>query len=495
MVPSQSNPPISLGQSQEKVPQSDGKRKRKKKVVSDMLSLDDDDVIYASSGAHRNKIRTGTSSGLRRSASLPDGKIVSHKTLPPRTLCDKALSSTNNLLKPLPLNLMKSATSSQVEPQDKCFLSSHFKNSSTEKSSKKNTSEVASTSNQVNILTMNLTKSDISEEMSQNIVASNKARFRRSISEIVATITAKKQREFKMETFDGTTEDIHSNKGVSKSIAQTVAFSPKKQSHRLSIAGKADLEETSDFQFVFEIKNAHRECAEESKKIWVCDVCDLRYHHALSLKRHYLRNHINHKYLSKADIDLCKTTNSSADVEADADPDADDPENDESSTTGQVVEEAIADDKSDLQHNHTKAEVVEEPDSLSSDNTKELEIEDKRNKESNAQKETEMLQCTSETEPHRIPFSCQGVSGVEDAFRCFLCVQLFPSVERLKQHIQNDAHRYKGDKQFGCERCNQRFRFQHNYLHHLESHGPSGGECYFFMSFFALKVVKYILCF
>lgn len=40
--------------------------------------------------------------------------------------------------------------------------------------------------------------------------------------------------------------------------------------------------------------------------IYRCDICDSAYNHAFSLKRHYLNVHINHRYLSKKDIDDCQ---------------------------------------------------------------------------------------------------------------------------------------------------------------------------------------------
>ena len=39
--------------------------------------------------------------------------------------------------------------------------------------------------------------------------------------------------------------------------------------------------------------------------VYTCDICHGIYKHKFSLKRHYLRNHINYRYLSKADIFNC----------------------------------------------------------------------------------------------------------------------------------------------------------------------------------------------
>lgn len=57
-------------------------------------------------------------------------------------------------------------------------------------------------------------------------------------------------------------------------------------------------------EFLFELKN-HHVIRKDNKKLYKCDICMGLYKHMFSLKRHYLRNHINYKYVSKADITNC----------------------------------------------------------------------------------------------------------------------------------------------------------------------------------------------
>ena len=58
-------------------------------------------------------------------------------------------------------------------------------------------------------------------------------------------------------------------------------------------------------EYVFKLEKHHLLSKEKGKKAFVCDICQGLYQQVFSLKRHYLRNHINYKYISKADIDNC----------------------------------------------------------------------------------------------------------------------------------------------------------------------------------------------
>lgn len=57
-------------------------------------------------------------------------------------------------------------------------------------------------------------------------------------------------------------------------------------------------------EYNFELKK-HHVVTEKGKKLYKCDICLGLYKHMFSLKRHYLRNHVNYKYLSKSDMTNC----------------------------------------------------------------------------------------------------------------------------------------------------------------------------------------------
>lgn len=58
-------------------------------------------------------------------------------------------------------------------------------------------------------------------------------------------------------------------------------------------------------EFHFQVKSFHIVNARPGKRQFKCDVCTGMYQHAFSLKRHFLRTHVNYKYLSEADITNC----------------------------------------------------------------------------------------------------------------------------------------------------------------------------------------------
>ncbi|KAH7958740.1 hypothetical protein HPB49_004396 [Dermacentor silvarum] len=65
--------------------------------------------------------------------------------------------------------------------------------------------------------------------------------------------------------------------------------------------------EIRDGEFQFQVQSFHIVTvnARQGKKQFKCDVCTGTYQHAFSLKRHFLRTHVNYKYLSEADITNC----------------------------------------------------------------------------------------------------------------------------------------------------------------------------------------------
>lgn len=63
--------------------------------------------------------------------------------------------------------------------------------------------------------------------------------------------------------------------------------------------------EVRNGEFQFQIQSLHIVNARQGKKQYKCDVCTGTYQHAFSLKRHFLRTHINYRYLSEADITNC----------------------------------------------------------------------------------------------------------------------------------------------------------------------------------------------
>ncbi|XP_076365516.1 uncharacterized protein LOC143254349 [Tachypleus tridentatus] len=76
---------------------------------------------------------------------------------------------------------------------------------------------------------------------------------------------------------------------------------------------KTNIEKKKEYQF--HMQPQHTVNGKQGKKQYRCDICAGIYRHAFSLKRHFLRNHINYKYLSDSDIANCSiNVNSLKDV-------------------------------------------------------------------------------------------------------------------------------------------------------------------------------------
>lgn len=58
-------------------------------------------------------------------------------------------------------------------------------------------------------------------------------------------------------------------------------------------------------RFLFQLEPVHQMKLSDGQKLFVCDICSGVYQRCFSLKRHYLRSHINHRYLTERDISNC----------------------------------------------------------------------------------------------------------------------------------------------------------------------------------------------
>ena len=57
--------------------------------------------------------------------------------------------------------------------------------------------------------------------------------------------------------------------------------------------------------YQFDLKPYHVVKSRVGRKVFKCDICSGVYRHSFSLKRHYIRNHINYIYVSKTDLLNC----------------------------------------------------------------------------------------------------------------------------------------------------------------------------------------------
>lgn len=416
-----------------------GKRLRKKKEMgTDMLSLDDQDVVFASSGLHHNRIRNGTSiGGLRRSTSLPLSRFQEQ----PKVKAQPCVVA------PAPIRTLVSSCQ------------------------------------QTDTLSINVVKVCMFEPAVQQCPLPKCVPLqgkKRTINQIIDSLKISKEIA---NISDNLMQGSH--RTVDKSVIIGNAGRPSSastvSSRRSSLVGTAeDMEEQlrTNYQFLFKILDYHRagSTVENKHYKYQCNICQgTLYHTAISLKCHFIREHINHKYLSKDDINLLSRVQAKSreNIEADVDPDADEPVVFKCSgllsctlEDPDIKKVSYVDPVFDKSTNVGSSIKNEELLDFNQENEKEP-----PSREANNTREEEEENLTSIPLDGKITFSFQGMDGVSDAVRCSLCVQLFPNVHKLQQHLDRDSHRSKSDKQFGCDRCGMRFRFHHNFQHHMETHG------------------------
>ena len=73
-----------------------------------------------------------------------------------------------------------------------------------------------------------------------------------------------------------------------------------------SASRSSSIAETDKYQF--DLRPHHVVKSRIGRKVFKCDICMAVYRHAFSLKRHYIRNHINYTYVTKGDLQNCQIT-------------------------------------------------------------------------------------------------------------------------------------------------------------------------------------------
>lgn len=158
-----------------------------------------------------------------------------------------------------------------------------------------------------------------------------------------------------------------------------------------------------NFEYQFQLRQYH---IVKGQKLFKCDICAGTYRYAFSLKRHFLRNHINYKYLSKADISNCN------------------------------INVSLISDNYKRLNNNNEQEIIKEK-SLFNESSNTL------------------------TENSQIMFP--------SLYSCYLCWEYFHNKTDLKNHIENHSVIVK-QKEFKCDKCEIKFTLKKNLLRHLAGH-------------------------
>lgn len=194
-------------------------------------------------------------------------------------------------------------------------------------------------------------------------------------------------------------------------------------------------EEDEEFYYFFETRQCNV-IENKGTKLYKCDVCKGVYRYAFSLKRHFLRNHINCKYLSEADISNCMINVVQQDMVAKRQP------------TGRRA---------------------------------------KLNSSSPANNR-------ASSKPQ---FVSNSVSRSE-LYRCSLCSELFDYIEDLVEHTHHHmtsppsvASMVPVKTQLVCSTCNMKFTYKQNFIRHQAVHsGERPFQCEFCFRTFPTQISR-----
>ncbi|KAL5015172.1 hypothetical protein ScPMuIL_009442 [Solemya velum] len=195
-------------------------------------------------------------------------------------------------------------------------------------------------------------------------------------------------------------------------------------------------------QFHFDIHKAES-IFRNGIKVFRCDICDGVYKHVFSLKRHYLRNHVNCRYLTETDVSnsLVNIVQQQTGIanclgnQTKKDTNVSNKEHDEiddSSENSNPNLERLFCNESDLDSNsNTTKSVVDVKD------------EDKCNKSTG--------------------------TATPPLYWCNLCNLLFDHSIDLREHIKNHPD-VSDEKPFACDGCYMRFKYNKNLVRHRRVH-------------------------
>lgn len=207
--------------------------------------------------------------------------------------------------------------------------------------------------------------------------------------------------------------------------------------------------EIRDGEFQFQVKSFHIVNARQGKKQFKCDVCTGTYQHAFSLKRHFLRTHVNYKYLSEADITNCNINlNLVRQLREESDSSLPDASSGEAKSLG-------------LYRCHLCSKLF--------DVREELKIHVGNHADDNGQKNFSCSQCEMTFSHRQNLVRHQSVHSGERQFVCKHCDKSFPTLANQRRH---EKIHESSDLPFPCSFCAASFAHGVRLQKHLRKHHP-----------------------
>ena len=200
--------------------------------------------------------------------------------------------------------------------------------------------------------------------------------------------------------------------------------------------------------FQFELLPVHTGSRNRlGRKMFECDVCSGVYRHGFSLKRHYLRNHINRRYISRVDALNCGLTFCGDDDDVD-------------DVTGRR-----------LAPRRPKVSPVAASESRETSAT--CSSLDSGTSASRSGDDGAVLQMdVEEIDPQDSTGNVDGdrprlnASDFPGLYRCYVCERHFDAVAELKTHACDSKAGVGSGKRFACRHCQMQFRHRQNLVRH-----------------------------
>jgi len=235
------------------------------------------------------------------------------------------------------------------------------------------------------------------------------------------------------------------------------------RSTELSHVDRPPDDATTGRYFQFELLPVHTGTRNRlGRKMFECDVCSGVYRHGFSLKRHYLRNHINRRYISRVDALNCNLTYCGDDDDVN-----DDDDDQVTSAAGRrqalrrkkAAESAAMETESSVDVTLTGGQATTmhaSPDSGTS-----------RHSDDGATLHMDVEEIDPPPPPLADPTSPpSAVNDLPALYRCYVCERHFDTVPLLKAHVCDSKVIGDSGKRFACRHCQMQFRHRQNLVRH-----------------------------
>lgn len=224
----------------------------------------------------------------------------------------------------------------------------------------------------------------------------------------------------------------------------------------------ADKPEGVGRYFQFELLPVHTGSRNRlGRKMFECDVCAGVYRHSFSLKRHYLRNHINRRYISRVDALNCNLTFYGHD-------DGDDVTTSAGRRHGhrrpkvEPVSSAEAKSGTDDRNRATGAAAASPESGASASRCSD--------DGATLQMDVEEIDAGVDTSDSASPVDGdkrrQTANDFPGLYRCYVCERHYNSVDELKAHVCDSKATGGSGKRFACRHCQMQFRHRQNLVRH-----------------------------